>query len=58
MNKTSSLWFALLIVIAASLACNFGLAGAKPPPVPVSTEAIQDLQEEVSTAVEQLASTG
>jgi uncharacterized protein YpmS len=58
MKKLHSLYLALIALLIAGQACNFSLAGPKPAPIPVSTEAVQSLQEEVSNAASQIATSG
>ena len=50
----------LTTLVLAGLACNFGLGGPKPPQetIPVSTEAVESLQQEVAEAMQQAAQTG
>jgi len=58
MKKLHSIYIAIIALVITVLACNFGFAGPKPAPIPVSTEAVQSLQEEVSNAVQQMATSG
>jgi len=48
--------WAVLALAVAVLACKFG--STPPPPVPVSDEAAQELQQGVATAVQQAIDTG
>ena len=58
MKKLHYIYIAIIALVITVLACNFGFAGPKPAPIPVSTEAVQSLQEEVSNAVQQMATSG
>ena len=58
MKKLHSIYIAIIALVITVLACNFGFAGPKPAPIPVSTEAVQSLQEEVSNAVQQMTTSG
>ncbi|MCJ7532883.1 MAG: LmeA family phospholipid-binding protein [Anaerolineales bacterium] len=58
MKKLYPFYLAIIALVITVLACNFSLAGPKPAPIPVSTEAVQSLQEEVSNAAQQIATTG
>lgn len=53
---------ALSVLVLASLACNLSIPGAQPPedasPIPVSTESLQSLEEELRSAGENAQKTG
>jgi hypothetical protein len=54
-NRSLALAAVILCLAGASLACNFRLPGPKPPasPVPVSTEAVESLKQDLRDAAEQ-----
>ncbi|MEI7987965.1 MAG: hypothetical protein WCI88_02920 [Chloroflexota bacterium] len=58
MKQNISIWASVLILMLVILACNLPFAQKAPPPVPVSGEAVQELKQELATAVQQAVQTG
>jgi hypothetical protein len=60
MMKKNRIWIAILLLAGASLACNLGLNGVKTPEprIPVSTEAVQSLEETAANSYNEFQQTG
>ncbi len=60
MKRKYWLWILLLVLAAASLACNLGRKGVKTPEptIPVSTEAVQGLEATVQNTYNEMQQTG
>lgn len=53
-------WIALIALVITSLACNFGLSAPQPErtPAPLSTEALQEMEQNLSETLEEAQQTG
>ena len=60
MIRTNRILIAILVLATASLACNLGIRGVKTPAplIPVSTEAVQSLEETAVNSFDKFQQTG
>jgi len=60
MQKKNRLWLIIFVLAAVSLACNLSIFSPKTPapPIPVTTEAVQSLEETAQNAYDDFQQSG